>query len=96
MSDWEEDDLFLTQNSFSGLLNVHGKLEEMLEAIQPGGDYINVQSVQGRRNVFCIGGGGGGGGGANKEVLKTLTCRGFWGNSPAESGGGQKNHFYSD
>ena len=31
MSDWEEDDLFLTQNSFSGLLNVHGKLEEMLD-----------------------------------------------------------------
>ena len=28
---------------------------------------------------------GGGGGGANKQVLETLTCRGYWGNSLPEN-----------
>ena len=37
---------------------------------------LNYQS-QGRRSVFCIGR-------ANKQAPETLTCRGFWGNSPIE------------
>ena len=37
---------------------------------------LNYES-QGRRSVFCIGK-------ANKQAPETLTCRGFWGNSPLE------------
>ena len=41
------------------------------------------QVNRGGQSVFCIGGGGGEG--ASKQAPETLTCRGFWGNSPSEN-----------
>ena len=34
---------------------------------------------------FVFGGKEGGGGGLKQEAPETLTCRGFWGNSPPEN-----------
>ena len=42
MSD-SADDLFLTQNNFSGSLNVSSKLDEELATEQPRGAYDNAQ-----------------------------------------------------
>ena len=42
MSESEDDDLFLTQNSFIGSLNVCSEQDELLAMEQPGGAYDNM------------------------------------------------------